>query len=384
MTMTDLQGRTSSAGVVALMLAFAVSATFGDNGGCCLFGVSPSGLPIDGVEVAGQVTGFAWGDIHYDEYDKPEFKLLMSLVEDAALRVETANPKLATDARVGPDGRFEFERLSGRGLHLRKVYYQTGVTTYRTEGLLDRPDSLVLTMNESGANPYVQTTRTTTIFLNDEYGVEGGWRDPRTAREGLLEEWYADGLDFRAEGRVWRFAFSLTARMTDSAATYLANSYVRPCASAALKRTCVQAARGDYAAAIDSLEEARSWNRRLRKLLPDSTSYASLEDSLKLAERLIEASRSGWKMRTAKELIAAARDLVVAKATYEALEYELQNYTLTADMQRKAQELQSYAGRTLQPAMARFQRAMRNYGLTSSPGELHDLALENGFSSLLR
>jgi hypothetical protein len=189
---------------------------------------------------------------------------------------------------------------------------------------------------------------------------------------------------------------NLVVQMTDSAASYLVSRYLRPHTSGALRQACVLAASGDYSTARDSLDAARNRYEQLSRLLPSGTasggwggsrrdfSVPVLEDSFRLAERLLEKSRAVLKEPLRQELVEAASRLLAANARQAALEYELKYSTLSGDMQRKSEEFQSYVTQTVYPATMRYGRAVQSYLGVGTAQELYDLAVLYGFRSLLR
>jgi hypothetical protein len=350
--------------------------------GCCYLGIPSFSWPVARVEVSGRLKGFECGGQFYS-FQSDEGRVLRHLMSDAPLRIETENPTLVAESHLSGE-QFRFDPIRGRGLgFLTDSYFEVRSA---------RPDRVVLTLNKSGINPYIRSTRISTVAQPGEDRERLSWSPPQTVSEDgmplpsciYVPDDQVFGSTADRSQRVARFEFHVTLWMTDSAATYLANSYYRPLVSNALRRACELAARGDNKAAADSFVSAGGKYRRLQELVRDADRDAVIDDSFDIAERLIKGERSRQQQSVTPELLAAARDLLAAQATYKAREYDLKNNTPTADIQRKAEELQRFITMILVPATTRYGTAVENFLAVSSAEELYDLSLRYGFSSLLR
>jgi len=100
--------------------------------------------------------------------------------------------------------------------------------------------------------------------------------------------------------------------------------------------------------------------------------------------RLEAARRKQAKAQAEREIVEAARGLMVVNAVYQQLQYELRYETFSTDLERKAKEVGSYAEHQVGPATERYGRAIKAYLADASGEELRDLAIKNGFLHLLR
>lgn len=339
---------------------------------------------VVGLQVIGQVSAFAFRETVYSR-ESWAGKQLLRMVADAPLRAQTDNPVLRADTRVKETGWFEFSPLTGPGVGL--VSDRSGQITSA------RPDKIVLTLNESGANPYLRPIRTSSIVQPAEAGTGLCWSAPRTVNADgtpllvrVPDTMKCGALDQSVNDAqvAWAFEFRLVARMTDSAAAYLADHFVRPRASAAANHACVRAGQGDYAAARESLAAARECLRHTRKLVGNAVRYPRLEDSLKLAERMVKGPSSVGKAGVVQELVEAGQSLVAVQAAYDAQLHNLQHNSNIAEPMQKQRQLEVYEKTRLQPAVARYEAARQKFLAIAPAAELADLARIYGFSSLLK
>jgi hypothetical protein len=267
------------------------------------------------------------------------------------------------------------------------------LTDSRLEVLGSKPDRIALTVSEPGVNPYVRPTQTTIIACPTDNKKGFKWRSPLSIGADIAaSQWeevthgslYAERKGMDNVRQVVTFTFGLTVRVTDSAADYLVNNYYRPLAAKALKEACIQAAQGNYGTAKDSLAQAKNLHVSMQKLIHGRYVIRSVDDSLGLAERMVQSARSGWKDFVTRELLAAAQDLLSANVTYKAREHALKYNTPIGEIQRKAEELQRFVTTILQPATLRYGKAVESYLEVSTAEELYNLAITHGFGSLLR
>lgn len=102
------------------------------------------------------------------------------------------------------------------------------------------------------------------------------------------------------------------------------------------------------------------------------------------AERAKEAMVLARKKANCKAwLLESASTFRKQKSKFDALEYELNNKTLSKDIEKKSMELRNFQYAKLLPAAKDFNSAIGHYRREKGSSALRDIAIQNGFIDLL-
>ena len=312
--------------------------------------------------------------VSYDA-ESPEGRELLRLVNGTPVKLKLPGRKDSTVTTVYGSGDFAIKGWTPKGMYTEAAWTEGAKSFSRDRGI--SPCSLHISINPDNTNSYVQTTNRMAVATGTVWSPVWGLVGDSDDKDRVFVEYFRDQ---KRRSQV-RFTLDLTLKLTPEGVAVFVDRVVEPQVSAAVGTACKLAMSGDFEQALVHLKEAKAKCETLCKL---GRPCPRLKDSTSIAEGLIQQARGRAKPEAARDLVLAAREFRLARASYSLLEYELKYRTPYGEIQKKGRELSEFAMQTLEPATRRYATAVDKFLRCASYEELYDLALRNGFGDLLR